>query len=299
LRKTAMKVDVYLLSAFPKDKNGGNPAGVVLHAGHLNEVQMQETARRVGYSETAFVSRSEKADYRLRFFTPCGEVDMCGHATIAAFYLLWRQGILGAGTVHQETKAGVLEVRVGEEGRVSMSQTLPVFYDTVSAAVLKGVLKTPEHWIGAHGAAPLPAQIVSTGLRDLLVPIDTREHLAAISPDLCAMRDFSREKALIGFHLFSLDTLSPSAAAHCRNFAPLCGIDEEAATGSASGALACYLLVHGALDEHRAKALVFEQGYSMGRPSEIMAELAVKDEAVVEVVVKGRAFLFGETEVEL
>lgn len=102
------------MRAFAKTEKGGNPAGVVFDADGLSESSMKEIASEVGYSETAFVMKSHMADFRVRFFTPIEEVDLCGHATIAAFNLMRDEKIILPGNYTQETKAGVLKLRVYE-----------------------------------------------------------------------------------------------------------------------------------------------------------------------------------------
>ncbi|PIY70200.1 PhzF family phenazine biosynthesis protein, partial [Candidatus Roizmanbacteria bacterium CG_4_10_14_0_8_um_filter_36_36] len=86
-----MKIKVYLLSAFGVSKNGGNPAGVVLNADSLTDNQKKAISKIVNYSETAFISSSDKADFKVTFFTPKDEVDLCGHATIATYSLLYQK----------------------------------------------------------------------------------------------------------------------------------------------------------------------------------------------------------------
>ena len=71
-----MKVKVYILNAFAKTPNGGNPAGVVLNADFFSDNDKQKIAKKVGFSETAFVQKSKKGDFRLQFFTPNKEVDL-------------------------------------------------------------------------------------------------------------------------------------------------------------------------------------------------------------------------------
>src|SRR3989344_2115961 len=105
-----MEIKVYTLNSFAKEQNGGNPAGVVLNADGLTEVQMKSIAGQVGFSETAFIQKSQKANFKVRFFTPTDEVDLCGHATIASYYLMWKQGLIKPGNYKQETKAGLLGI---------------------------------------------------------------------------------------------------------------------------------------------------------------------------------------------
>ncbi|MEK6264950.1 MAG: PhzF family phenazine biosynthesis protein, partial [Clostridium sp.] len=135
---------------------------------NLKEKDMISIAKKLGFSETAFVQSSNVADFKVRFFTPSEEVDLCGHATIATFYVLTKLGII----IH---------------------------------------------------------------------------------------------------------------------FAPLYDIPEESATGTSNGALSCYLFKYGRVSEEKKNNLIFEQGYSMNRPSEIRASLTTKDDEIIEVKVGGNA----------
>jgi PhzF family phenazine biosynthesis protein len=275
---------VYILNAFAKTKSGGNPAAVVLDADDLNEASMQEIAARVGLSETAFVQNSVAADFKIRFFTPAAEVDLCGHATIAAFSLLFGLRRIQAGRYSQETRAGILAVEVLKDGTVFMDQALPVFGKEVDRGEVAGSLG-----IGLDSLLPgLPVQIVSTGLRDIIVPVVSLSVLSDFIPDFEKISAISRNHEAVGYHVFSLETKHLSTA-HCRNLAPLYGIPEEAATGTSSGALACYLFRHGRIAEKQAQNLVFEQGYVMGRPSEIFVRLDIKDTDIAGVHVGGKA----------
>ncbi len=275
---------VYLLNAFAKTKRGGNPAGVVLDADHLAEASMQKIAARVGLSETAFVQKSAAADFKIRFFTPAAEVDLCGHATIAVFSLLFGLRRIRAGGHSQETKAGILGVEVQMDGTVFMEQTLPLFGNTIDRSEVAGSLG-----IGINSLAPdMPAQIVSTGLRDIIVPVISLPVLLGIIPDFDKISSISKKQGAVGYHIFSLETRHKSTA-HCRNLAPLYGIPEEAATGTSSGALACYLFKYGKITEDQAQRLVFEQGYAMRRPSEIVVRLDIKNTDIAGVHVGGKA----------
>ena len=82
-------VHVYVMSAFSKENKGGNKAGVVLNREDLTVRQKMAIAKELGYSETAFVTHSDVADYKIEYFTPTDEVPLCGHATIATFSLLF------------------------------------------------------------------------------------------------------------------------------------------------------------------------------------------------------------------
>jgi len=115
---------IYHVKAFCNEDKGGNPAGVVLNADWISETEMQTLAKVINYSETAFVLKSDIADYKVKFFTPVSEVDLCGHATIATFHVLHQENFIEAGHYHQETLAGRLEIEIKESGSIYMGQPL-------------------------------------------------------------------------------------------------------------------------------------------------------------------------------
>jgi PhzF family phenazine biosynthesis protein len=288
-----MKVQVYTLNSFVKTEEGGNPAGVVPDSNGFSEDEMRYIAQEIGFSETAFVQSSECADYRVRFFTPSEEVDLCGHATIAVFSLLFQKEVLKPGKYTQETLAGTLSVEIRSNGQVFMEQALPEFHEEIEKEEIEASLNTDPDAI----CTDLPVQIVSTGLKDILIPLKDLETLLSIRPDPDAVTEISRKYLAVGYHLFCMETKYGSTA-HCRNLAPLYGIPEESATGTSSGALSCYLYHHGIITD--ASALVFEQGYSMGKPSEILARLERDDEGnITQVMVGGKAAITGERTVEI
>lgn len=275
-------MQVYTLQAFAKNSKGGNPAGVVLVADSLTDAEMQSIASKVGMSETAFVSSSKVANYKVRFFTPKKEVDFCGHATIATFYLMRFVNIIKQGTYYQETKAGVLRIEV-DMYSVVMEQPSPLFSEILDKKAIAKSLNIDEDEIMDN----LPIQIVSTGLRDILVPIKSLATLHAITPNFEKVKKLSEKYNTAGYHLFTLETLKKDATAHCRNLAPLLGVNEEAATGSASGALGSYLLKYGVIQS--PSKIKFEQGHCMNAPSEILVDVKYEEKDKISVMVGGIA----------
>lgn len=275
-----MNVEVYTLNAFAKGERGGNPAGVVLDAAALDAAEMQLIAKEVGFSETAFMEKSTVADYRIRYFTPANEVDLCGHATIAAFGLTHSLGMAEAGTSYTiETKAGVLDVDISVDGLVYLSQALPQFFERISAEEIAPSLEVDAEDLETG----LPIQIVSTGLRDILIPIRSRTLLNKVQPDMDAITAISKKYDVVGYHLFTLDT-PDDAAAECRNFAPLYDIPEESATGTSNGALLSYLYKYGQRTLREVQDVTFRQGYSMNCPSEIKAGLRLSGDGEINQV---------------
>ena len=282
---------VYTLRAFAADRSGGNPAGVVLDAETLNDDEKKLIAARVGFSETAFVEKSHGADFKVRFFTPTEEVDLCGHATIATYALLFEKGIISPGSYTQELKAGILGVTVTKDGFVFMEQALPKFSEILNSETIQGIFNQTFIF------EALKPQIVSTGLRDVMFPVESRKILFSLDPDLDILSQYNRETDSIGLHAFTFDTIYADSVAHCRNFSPLYGIREESATGSSSGALACYLFKNGFLNDTKLEMMRFEQGYSMQQPSEIFITLVTDGPRIFKILVGGHATFIGERDI--
>lgn len=289
-----MRVKVYTVNSFAKSINGGNPAGVVLNADGLSDVEMKKIAGVIGFSETAFVMKSDLADFMVRFFTPNEEVDFCGHATIAVFHTISSKGYIKSGRYSQETKAGILDVQVMEDLSIMMNQNIPIYHEIIEKQEIADSLNITVDEMLEN----LPVQIVSTALRDILVPIKSLEILNSINPDFKKVENISSKYNTVGYHIFTLESLNESNA-HCRNFAPLYGIPEESATGTSNGALACYLYKYGKLKNNHITNISIEQGYSMERPSEIKIALTTKEKEITEVRVGGTALNLSEIEVKI
>lgn len=272
--------EVYVASAFSKDHSGGNKAGVVIRDYHLTAAAKTALAAELGYSETAFLGRSETADFKLEYFTPTEEVPMCGHATIGTFTVLNHLGMLNKPHYTIETRSGILNITIRGDGMIIMEQNRPVFYDILDRSVLKNCFDI--RCISER----LPVQIVSTGLKDILIPVDSPEHLRELSPDFAAISDLSRDKGVVGMHAFSLVN-DGTVTAVCRNFAPLYGIDEESATGTSNCALACCLFRNG----QRQQQYVFEQGHNLNNISRIMVTVDSQGDTITKVFAGGYGYL--------
>lgn len=137
--------------------------------------------------------------------------------------------------------------------------------------------------------------MVSTGLPDLIIQVP-KGYLDKVNIDEAKLIEFSKEHELVGAHVFELSD-GTEVIASCRNFAPLFGISEESATGSASGALACYLDKYLAAEQTRS--FVFEQGRAMGALSQITASVESNEHGVQRVKVGGVANVIGSKIVSL
>ena len=278
---------VYVMDSFSDRIFGGNQAGVVLADKALEPAVMQQVAAELKHSETAFVWQTEEGN-RLRYFTPAGEVDLCGHATVAVFALLRRLGRIEDGTHKALTRAGALEIEVSGE---------TVWMDMAPPKTL-GVLpeESWEELYGAYGLtledrpADLPPEIVSTGLADIMMPVRDHETLLRAVQNERTVTELSRRFDVTGVHMFCLG----EEAVYCSNFAPLYDIPEECATGTSNGALTYYLYERSLVEPERENL----QGEHMERPSRILSRLTVQDGAV-RVRIGGQAVMSLAGEMDL
>ena len=273
-------VEVYVVSAFSKGNQGGNKAGVVLDCRSLTPADMAAIAKDLGYSETAFLIKSNVADFKIRYFTPTEEVPLCGHATIATFSLLHSLGKLDKDAYTIETIAGTLNIRIEKDGMIFMEQNHPTYFETLKPEIFA------ECFENRFIDTALPIQIVSTGLKDVMLPVISKDHLEKLNPQFINMANLCRKLDVVGIHAFAL-TNNTDTTAICRNFAPLYGIDEESATGTSNCALACYLFKH----YKQQSQYVFEQGFNLGSASRFIVNIAQHDSTIDTVSVGGYGYL--------
>jgi len=286
---------LFIVDAFTDKPFTGNQAGVVvLEDDEVSTQTMQSLAAELRYSETAFVRKSEvdgDADFELLYFTPVSEIELCGHATIASFSVLRHLGMATAGHVYRaSTKAGIMEITV-ESDIVMMEQGEPQCGEPLSADEITQIAKllgidTEE--IGDERFALLPAP-VTTGLWDLMIPVRHKATLFSITPDFDGIEEYSRANEIVSFHVFTLD--ENRALANCRDFAPLYGIPEESATGTANGALIYYLFDRGIVEAEKTYKII--QGETMNRASEIHAKVSLKGN-MYRASVGGKAKIIAE-----
>ena len=286
-----------IVDAFTETLFGGNPAGVVFipeGEDFPSDETCVKTAAELRYSETAFVKRIGPKEFQVRYFTPAAEVDLCGHATIGTFSGMQQLGMIQEGDVCvNHTLAGDLQIEVGD-GFVMMemaeAQDIRTIEDPAALEELYTIM----------GAKYDPAKITmlpklsSTGLPDIMMPLATREDLNAMEPDMKALSALSERYEVTGVHAFTLDA-EEGATAHTRNFAPLYDIDEEAATGTSSGALTYYFYLNKVISPKAS--CVYIQGEAMDRPSRILANIDATDGC--KITVGGSAVILAEGEIRI
>lgn len=260
----------HIINSFTMNGHGGNPAGVVIDFDHkLTEAKMRAIAQEMALSETAFIRHGTKdAAYDIRFFTPTEEVDLCGHATIASFWFLKTRHYLSGNRSSQMTKAGHLAIEIthGKDDAplIMMEQSAPKQTPMSDCSTIDISKVFPN----AVLSDTLPMEIWSTGLKDLLVPVTSRNALNQLQVDFDALTELSAALDIVGAHAFAVE----DGKVFARNFAPRFGIDEESATGTSNGALTAYLRQHLFTDRVEL-SLEILQGESMGLTSAIITQL--------------------------
>lgn len=280
----ARQVEVHIINAFVDNGNGGNPAGVVFNADGMTNEQKLSIAKQVGLSETAFVSKSKIADYKLDFFTPNRQIAHCGHATVATFSYLSQQNAVKRRHSSKETTEGTREILIKED-LAFMEQRAPRYEDVADhhLEILNSLgLSSDDLLPGA------PICLANTGNSFLLVPIDDTDILKRIKPNYTLITALSEKLDLIGYYVFCIQASDSRRDASTRMFAPRYGIAEEAGTGMAAGPLACYLRDKLKVEKDR---FLIEQGWYMApaSPSLIIVDLVTDSGSnIIKVMAGGK-----------
>jgi trans-2,3-dihydro-3-hydroxyanthranilate isomerase len=278
----------------------GNPLCVFPDGTALSDAEMQALARETNLSETTFVLPPTQpgADYRVRIFTPGGELAFAGHPTLGTAAALAETGRLTFTPAVQETKSGLTPVELRYEGArlglVTMTAPEPKLAqapDPERVARTLGLTAADVTWGG------LRPEVIAAGVQHLVIPVASPEVLAGLKPDTQALLDLSRELGVIGAYPFALLTSGGENHVRARLFAPFYGIPEDPATGSAAAPLGAYLHWHGLMPAGSA-SFWYEQGIEMGRPSRLWVDVTEQASAL-KVQVGGQINLLGRGEFDL
>jgi PhzF family phenazine biosynthesis protein len=223
---TAMTLKLWQIDAFAAQPFEGNPAAIVPLDTWIEAALMQKIAEENNLAETAFFVRRGEGRYELRWFTPSGEVDLCGHATLASAWLIFERLEPGLGSVSFETRSGALVVKRGEGGvnRMSLPSDIVAPYEEEDGFASQ---------IGEALGIP-PASEIFRG-RYVMAVWDKPEIIRAIR-DCGHIADVLRP-----LDMWGLIVTAPGDAGYdfvSRFFAPDKGVPEDPVTGSAHCALA-------------------------------------------------------------
>jgi len=292
-----MQLTFHTLDVFTNRRFGGNPLAVVLEADDLSTEQMQTICREFNLSETIFVMKPESPanTARVRIFFPGGEMPFAGHPTVGCAVLLaemkYKPGCSFETEIRLEEGAGLVPVKVSRIGDYPRAQfTAPVvpFYADVPLPSVEDTaralnLSTEDIGFGRHGLASLEG-----GPRFFYAPVNSRaalEKSKVIEPHWSALiRPMGGVDAA---YLYTRGGDDPKTSFRSRMFAPTGGIPEDPATGSATALLAAQLLKAESLKDGTHKWQL-EQGYEMGRPSDLFLEADVNESKLSAVRVAGQ-----------
>lgn len=284
-------LEFYKIDAFTQERFNGNPAAVI-YSDDLSDIQMQLIAREMNLSETAFLSKSDKADFKLRWFTPKNEVDLCGHATIASLHYLSETNPQNINrSITFETRSGILECSAGLSN-YTMQIPIPQMnnFDGCKEELLSALN------IERVNLIDVPFIILDNGY--LFIGVNSIKELWKLKPDFKSLVDLSKtKKDFYDIVVYTTETIDESSSAHLRFFAPYIGIDEDPVTGSACGPLLLVLQKLNLLTDYKdGSTVIFEQGDVLGRKGRVhvkfnsdIKQLRISGSAVT--VMKGNLFL--------
>lgn len=252
----------------PRSDRGGNPAPVWLAADELSSAQMQERTRASGHESVFVLRASEPAahDWRMRYFVPRHEMEMCGHATIGALWLLHHHGQWRGQPTTVETLSGTVHGR-HVDGMVEISQpraTVLAVGDALRDEIARCLRIAPAQIVG-------PVLNASTSRIKTLVRLRSVEALHALQPDFTAVEALCERLGSTGLYPYAVADAA-DATVSARQFPKSSGYPEDAATGIAAAALAWGLREAGLVGE-AATLVTVRQGEAMGSPSAIFVRL--------------------------
>ena len=282
-----MRADVLRLAAFPFEGRGGNPAGVVLDAENMSDQEMQEVAKSIGYSETAFLTSKSGNQIRIRFFAPELEVDFCGHATIAAGVALGHAQ--GQGTYEFITNTGLVSVTVSSDGSDYKAEleSRPGWIMEFDQNVLDELLRIFD-WQVFDLQPEMAPKLANAGNTHPILVLKDTQTLQNMRYDFGALQDICRVNMWPTVQLVARES---DEVWQSRNPFAYGGVYEDPATGSAAAAFGVYLR-EVALYAAGASFSI-KQGFSMGQPC--LLKVTIGDAGTCRVA--GGAIVISEPQV--
>lgn len=259
--------NVSLIRVFVRDGRGGNPVPLVADAQGMDAAAMQAVAAGYGH-ESAFVLPSTiGCDWRIRFFVPQHEMEMCGHATVGTLWALRQWGHWTTPTARIETLSGVVHVRWDDtlqRAWISQPAVRAQALDAQASARVAAQLRLPE---GAWSTTNAATSRVKT-----LVALPSVATLDTLQPDFATMETLCESIGSTGLYPYAMGASKADGRriVHARQFPKSSGYPEDAATGIAAAALWGYLAGEGCLDNSPDASIAVWQGDAMGSPSEIL-----------------------------
>jgi len=293
-----VKFRYYICDVFTETRFGGNQLAVLPEAVGLSTQQMQQIAREFNFSETTFVFPANAGHTRhVRIFTPAIEIPFAGHPNVGTAFVLASAGEFGqiksSLTVTFEEESGLVSITIYESGgkvasceltapqSLSFGKTLPVELVAAAISVDSNEIVTKTH----------DPQVASVGLPFIFVELRDRSVLQRARISMSGFEALAAQDVMPDVYLYirSLDEFDIRA----RMFAPMSGVPEDPATGSANCALGG-LLAHYRQDSKGSFKWRIAQGVEMGRPSTLIARAEKRDGVVQTTQIGGAAVLVSE-----
>lgn len=206
-----MNLNIYIINAFAKTSYEGNPAAVVPLSYWLSDDIMQAIAAQNNLSETAFYVKTTDG-FRIRWFTPKAEVDLCGHATLATAFVIFEKEKYKQQSLHFESKSGVLIVTKTDQNYTLDFPVASLMEIEAINKISLGLGKAPVKWLKA--------------IDDYLLIYETEAEVDALEPDFAILKTIDCRCIIVSAVSSKYDFVN-------RVFGPAVGVNEDPVTGSA------------------------------------------------------------------
>jgi len=287
-----MQLRYVIVDVFTNQRFGGNPLAVVLDAQGLSGEQMQKIAREFNYSETTFVLPPERPGpvATVRIFFPRNEIPFAGHPNVGTGFVIARQlhAAKGLDRLLLDEAAGTVAIEIMREGGdvkgawMTAPQPLTIA-SQVSPEAFAAALNLDASDIDTSLHQP---EVMTVGLPFIVAKLHSRGALRRATPNLDKMGRLLPRDGADGVYIYTQDVDSNDGACDfsARMFAPFSGVIEDAATGSATAAIAARLAMMGSEDVWEQ---TFAQGIDLGRPSRLAARVTRRNGQIDLIQVGG------------
>ncbi|MGD8295011.1 MAG: PhzF family phenazine biosynthesis protein [Desulfobacterales bacterium] len=258
-------MEVLKIAAFSHNDKGGNPAGVVICSEMPTETKMLQTAKHVGYSETAFLKQMDDG-WKIRYFAPETEVSFCGHATIASGAVLGE--LHGEDTYKLYLNQGEISVTASrsESGVFSAALQSPNTWSKSAPQEYVEKLLDNFNFSISDLDPKYPVSFAFAGAKHLIIVLSEHEKLKEMSYEFEPVKSLMQKEGLTTINLIWIES---TQTIYSRNPFPPGGVYEDPATGAAAAALGGYLRD---INWQGQKSIEILQGQDMGIPSRLFVQ---------------------------
>ena|SRR5688572_19604030 len=301
-----MRYQYYICDVFTDTRFGGNQLAVLPSAEGLTTEQMQQITREFNFAESSFVLPPTAGHTRrVRIFTPAHEMPFAGHPNVGTAFTLATTGAFGAirdsTTVTFEEKAGVVPMRIERRGEgifceLTAPEKLSIGKQVSPQAVAAAASLTPNDFVTEKHSP----QVASVGLPFIMVQLKDRATLKRARINTGAFDALAAEGVTPDVHMYVRipRTGADGFDIHARMFAPLDGVPEDPATGSANCALAAMLTHYDPAPSGTFRYRI-SQGVEIGRPSVLEARIEKREGALISAHIGGGSVLVSEGWIEV